>query len=500
MASRSQLLIVNTATSYLRVGVAFLVSMLLIPFILAKLGAEAYGLWALLFSVLGFFGLLDMGFATAVVKYVAETRGSGNVELRNRILSSVTLVYFILATLAAIAMVVLASRFSEVFAIPSSQKENLVAVLWLLALRAVILNLPLSIFRGLLFGEQRIYLINAVSIFSNVLYAGLVWWTLEQGGGLLALAWSSLIAMLLEHFLYVILSFLTVPKVRLSWHLVDMAVLRQVASFSGYQLMTDISSLVLLQVDLLLVQWFLGLESVALYAVALRISTHVFYLSKQFVNVLSPLVAEYKGKGRERPIRELLIKGTRVALVPGVIIFLCAQVFADQAIAFWVGSSFLLSAQVLRLLLFAVMLGLPYLVAANVLAMTGRHRFTAWTSMASVLANIAFSVLLVKPMGLLGIAWGTVLARLLVDWTCVVWRCCQEYRVGALEYVISALAPAVLPGIFAYAVLVGFREFLAPQQLVWLLVDCVVAAFVYGAFFWRYCLEKETKELLWSMR
>lgn len=493
MLAQGRLLFFNTVTSYVKSASSLLVSLVLTPFILNHIGTEAYGLWALLFSVLGFFTLLDLGFATATVKYVAEMSGKGSIFLRNQIISTTAVAYFILAGISAGATAVLAYYFSSWFSIPAGFQQALVPLIWVLSLRTVILNLPLSLFRGVLFGEQRIYLVNLSAILSNIVYACLVYTVLNQGYGLVALAYSSLAAMLLEHMLYIVMAFLTVERLRISLALVDMKVLKKVASFSGFQLITDISSLVFMQVDLILIQYFLGLELVAIYSIALKISTHIFYLSKQFVNTLSPLIARYHGEERRSAIHEVLIKGTRIALVPGVIFSLCLYVFGDRAIEFWVGENFSLSAKVLSILMLVVLLCLPCLVAANVLAMTEFYRFSSLISIVSVLMNIFLSILLVKPLGIMGIAWGSVLSRFFVDCLFGITKACKEYTVSVQDYLLSGIFPALLPGIFMYALLVGFKEHSPPQNLFWLFIDCALAAAVYCALFWRYSLEDEIK-------
>ena len=45
-------------------------------YIIGQLGMETFGLWSLIFAVIGIFGLMDFGFATAAVKTVAEATGA----------------------------------------------------------------------------------------------------------------------------------------------------------------------------------------------------------------------------------------------------------------------------------------------------------------------------------------------------------------------------------------------------------------------------------------
>ena len=55
---------------------ATLVSGLVVtPIIVGALGTEQFGIWALIGSILGFIGLLDLGIGPSVIRFAAEQRG-----------------------------------------------------------------------------------------------------------------------------------------------------------------------------------------------------------------------------------------------------------------------------------------------------------------------------------------------------------------------------------------------------------------------------------------
>ena len=85
--------ILNIGSNYLKTIVGMVVVFLLMPFTIHMIGKEMFGLWSLIFSVVGLFGLMDFGFATAAVKYVAERTGAGDTEGRNSILSTLLVIY-----------------------------------------------------------------------------------------------------------------------------------------------------------------------------------------------------------------------------------------------------------------------------------------------------------------------------------------------------------------------------------------------------------------------
>ena len=121
---------------------------------------------------------------------------------RNRILSTLAAVYLAIAAASAVCIVVLSALFGRMFDIPAAEHQKATALLWILAVRFVLLALPLGLFRNALYGEQRIYLINFIQVVATAAYAIGSWLALQQGYGVLALAWVNLAAMLLEYLGY----------------------------------------------------------------------------------------------------------------------------------------------------------------------------------------------------------------------------------------------------------------------------------------------------------
>ena len=80
--------LVNVLSNY---GVFFftaVASFFLSPFIVHRLGNETYGTWALLVSLVGYLGLLDLGVRGAVTRFIANTHASGDHDASSRYAST----------------------------------------------------------------------------------------------------------------------------------------------------------------------------------------------------------------------------------------------------------------------------------------------------------------------------------------------------------------------------------------------------------------------------
>src|ERR1700724_1537058 len=70
----------NVSSNWFSLGINVVVGLLLTPFILHRLGDTANGLWVIIFSVTGYYGLFDLGIRSSIVRYVSKFTATGDRE------------------------------------------------------------------------------------------------------------------------------------------------------------------------------------------------------------------------------------------------------------------------------------------------------------------------------------------------------------------------------------------------------------------------------------
>ena len=99
----------------------------------------------------------------------------------------------------------------------------------------------------------------------------------------------------------------------------------------------------------------------------------------------------------------------------------------------------------MRLLVLSMILTVPQMVVFGLLTYSDRHQLPARASVVAAICNVLFSLLLVRPLGLAGVALGTLLATLLVDVLYVLREGTAAFDVAFGELLSKALAPTLLP-------------------------------------------------------
>lgn len=488
--------LLNASSGYVRLAVTAATIFCLTPIIIDTVGRSHYGLWSLVFAVSGVVGLLDFGMLTCAVKYVGDAKGRGDPHDRDRIVSTIAATYVVLTVIALIAVAGLAFVFNRLFAIPAQQQSIALVLVWVIGVRVVLVSLPLALFRGILFGEQEITVINLAQAISVVVYGMASWIALRSGHGVIALAWINMIVAMVEHAAYIVWTYRVVPSLRIAPSLVSWTLSREILAFGATQLVVNMASLVRVRSDLLIVKLFLPLSAVGVYAVALKVAEQLHFLVKQGLNVVAPLVAELHGAGERDKIRFILLHVGKYAIAPAAALAVASVALGHDAIVAWVGPEFAGAAPLLAILLTATAFAMMEMTASSVLAMTGYHRPASRAVALSAVVNVAVSIILVPRYGLLGIATGALVAAVTVDTVVLPRLACRLHQIDYGRYV-ATIALAILPPAAAeYAFLTAARTWFQPRSLGSIAFLGGTGLLLYGLVFWHFSVPKSEKSLL----
>lgn len=470
--------IINIVSSYFKTLIGMVVVFFLTPFIISHIGMEMFGLWALIFAIVSIFGLMDFGFATAAVKYVAEHVGSGDMEGRNRILSTLFVVYSCIGLLCILIVAIVAGPASSQFDLTPAQQGYFTEIVWLLGM-VVAIGFPAGLFKAALVGSGRMYIVSMVELSMLLTNAALIVWLLSDGYGLRGLAWATAATMLGTLLLLIPLAYRLLPDMHISFRLFSIDRVRSLMSFSVYAFIANVAMLVILRIDPIVVGMFMSLSAIAVYAIAVKISEYTYSLNKQFSNALMPLVSQSHGAGDLHIIRKVLMDGTRFLMGVSLPFILLLYYYAADIIVLWVGHEFDDSIPLLRVLLIAIFFSATQLNVANVLGMTGFHRFVAFSMAASAAVNLCLSVVLIQFWGLYGVALATLVAAFVIETIIMIPRACREQGISAWIFFKDGIFPAI-PAVFPMlGVAFLFNLYMPTNSLMLIALEGVTSFLVY---------------------
>ncbi|MCG8455193.1 MAG: hypothetical protein MI919_02860 [Holophagales bacterium] len=427
-----------------------------VPWMVRELGAVGYGLWIFAWSFFGLVGVFDLGFGTAAVKVVAEARGGERVEERNRRLSTISAILIAWSVVSLPGIFWLAEVAVRLADLPATEESAAFTVMLLLGIRLITLGMPLSLFRGILYGGSEIVRLSLVQAAASVLLAATTLTVLFLGAELQAVAMAHLSVMLLEHLVMAMIAFRRIPSLRLSWRLVDLKTVPEMTSLSFAFFLSGLAGAVLLRTDPLIVQLGASLLAVAAYGLAQKLIEMATAVVKQVTNLMAPRAARLELQ-RPEDLRPTLVAGLRLGLGGAGLVALPLALLAEPLLRLWLGEVPGDAESLLGILALSLFVSGPQLGAAGVLAMSGSHHVMGRLALLSAVSNVGLSLLFVGVYGVHGVAVATLIVTLVFDAGIVPILAARRVGTTVLALWAEVLAPLCLPGIVWLSSLVALR-------------------------------------------
>lgn len=444
--NRSRYIFRNTVSSYARDVVDTIVFLALIPFIIYRLGAESFGLWSLIWSFLALFELADLGFGASVIKYVADARGRDDSAGLKKIVCTLFWIYVVLGVVVMIGVAASLLFFNSLFQIPAGQRDAAQATLLILGFRSS-LYLPLGLYRGVLVGYQKMSVANWYKALASVLYllATLAFLTFFPDIRVLALI--NMITGILPMFAMAIHTKRVAPYLSVHPRQFEWSLVKELSSFSIYFSLTQVARLIATRADAMVIKLFLPLELVGVYSVGMRLTDKANQFCSHLARALTPVYAELHGASERSDMRAAYYLGSKMTTAFATPLLLGLAMLAHPLILAWTGPDFGLSATVCQWLVAATAISLIHLNSVNLMGMAGYQRYAAFSLVSVQVLNLVLSVIMIGPLGIVGVAMATFIAYTPVYMTLI------QQRVGGIlerpfwEYYRRAVLPSFVPGL-----------------------------------------------------
>jgi O-antigen/teichoic acid export membrane protein len=179
--------------------------------------------------------------------------------------------------------------------------------------------------------------------------------------------------------------------------------------------MNNVVAMIHLQLDKLIINYFLGVNSLALYDIAHRLVFFLWGLCGSFVAPVMPAISKIHascGIEKSKEVFQTIFKYTSLIICP---IFLFVSVFANTLIVAWLGNGYENAVSVLRVLSLAYMINILCGPVTSVLAGIGSYKVSFYGSAVASVATILFCPILSAKFGILGCAIGILIAFILAD-------------------------------------------------------------------------------------
>jgi O-antigen/teichoic acid export membrane protein len=413
MASKKRFAI-NVVMNWVAMATGMVVPFFLTPFVVRHLGPLAYGVWILAVSTVSYLNLLDLGLRSAIVRFVSKNATAGKILEAQKAIGAALWFRFGMAVVVCLLSIVLAVAFPHLFKVPHDlQRAGQITVL--LCAMGVAMGLVSGVFGAVLSGINRFDVTSSISVSQTLARALGVLLILRSGHGLVTLAYWEFAIGLVGSIVTWGAAVKTYPPCHLRLSRPDIATLRMIWSYSFKTFIIIIAVQIVFYTDNIVVGAFLSVGAVTLYSIAGSLAMYSGQVSSAMGATFIPMASGLDAAGKTKDLQKLLLRGTQAALglmLPiGITLLLRGKTF----IGLWMGPQYSeTSGTVLQILLISQFFTIANSTGGQIAYGVDKHKSVAKWSAIEAAFNLSLSLVLVKTIGLYGVAWGTSISMAII--------------------------------------------------------------------------------------
>jgi len=308
---------------------------------------------------------------------------------------------------------------------------------------------------------------------------------LYLGWGIKGLALSGGISCIITSTLYIYASKRVAPYLAFNPLLFNYKTLKEIWGFSMYSAMSNAVLLVQLQLDKLIINYFVGVKYLALYDIAYRLAFFVWGLCGSFAAPIMPAMSNIyacEGIDKLKDVFQVIYKYTSLIICP---LFLFVSFFANKLIVSWLGIGYENAIPVLRILSIAYMLSLLSGYGGTILTGMGLYKSPFYAGCIAALATALFCSMLTIYFNILGCAIGIMIAYILANIVIFI----QLQKVFDTTFVVRTLynslrLPVVLSTFIFFITNMLIGSFFG-NKYIELILSCISLLIVYGLVIYK---------------
>jgi O-antigen/teichoic acid export membrane protein len=407
----------NTGWNLLGLVLPLLAALFAVPLLIRQIGDAGFGALSLIWVVIGYFSLFDLGLGRALTKFVAELAARQESNALDVLCSTSILLALGLGVAGALFVYVVAW-----FIVPYSdlpQAAIVESAIWVaLCIPVIVLT---AVFRGILEGFQCFRLLSLIR--------GPVGALMFFVPAIVTLVWPTLLAAVVATVMMRLLSLLlhwlpTVSRVGISLALVRSVWVKPLFHFGGWLTVSNVVGPVIVYVDRFVIGSALGAALLAYYAAPFELVSRLLMVPAALTAVLFPMLSQMRQDSPDQSVflRRKAEKVLVALMVPALVVGL---LLAGPFLGWWLSEDFReQSTLVLQVLLVGFTANAVAQITFTAMQSHGQTRLTATMHLIELPIYVMTLLWLVEHYGIVGAACGWT-ARAVIDWVIMslfLWR------------------------------------------------------------------------------
>lgn len=382
--------------------------------VISLMPRELAGVWLLFWSFGSYLAFFDLGIGPTLSREIAFLNAD-----KDRLPAIADLAATCLRIYLGVAALLLAAAVLAGWILLPTLKLQTISsgdalLAWGLFAAGACVNLLGNLSFAVLTGEGQVATERLTRAFGMLLWLALSSYALMAGHGLTGVALAWLINACLGRALAVAVVKLRVRGLSLSRGRWRTDVARRLAHPSARWALTQLGALLILQTANVLIAWNLGPAAIPSYEAAARVIMAVGTIALLSTNASVPFYSRAFAANDIAGLRNLLYRNVQQGLLTMAAAIAVLGAFAPELFSTWLGHGNFVGYAVLMAMAVMMTLETHHVAHASLTMASGHIPFVRMALVSGAL-NLVFSLVLVRWLGLLGIALGTMAAQMLTN-------------------------------------------------------------------------------------
>jgi O-antigen/teichoic acid export membrane protein len=478
--SRSSVILRNVASNWVGFALNAAVTLALTPYILRELGTARYGIWILTSSLIGYYGLLDLGFRAGVTQYLTRYLAVGDYVKASECISSAVAVLGSLGCgmfLLSLGAAYLAPR---VFDLPPGMEREAFWCILVVGCSSAI-QFGLQPFTSVFTATQRFDLASLIGVATRLMTAGAIVFSLRSGWGLIGVSASTCLVSAVDYVVRWRVARRLAPELEVAPRHSSWKRVREIGAFGAWNFLVSMNGFVYQHVPNLIIGSTMPIAAVGHYALATGLTRQLNSVLSPVPQVLYPAATELHVRGDHSGLERLYHDGSRLMLLVLTTVALPAFFWAGDFYRLWIGDRYLgggmfTSVAVLfQILVISVFTSYSSSIANQILIGAGRVRTVATALICGSFLNLTISLLAIRHYGLAAVAAATTGASVVIDLVAMPLLLQGILGLSAAKFVRHACARPVAVGLLQALLIMLVRLSGRPEHWAQLIAQGMVA-------------------------
>jgi len=467
---------------------------IVMPYVIHYLGDRTYGVWVLIGTLLGYFGMLDIGLSRAVMRFVSQALGRNDRAEADRWINAGFFTFLLLALLGIGLSFVVWFVVGRTVSDPS--ESEILRRACFIATFAFSISLPSRCFQGILSAHIRQDVINYIQMGITVFRSAGILVAVYFGGSFILLVMIAASATLLSSSIVVFMAFRVHGHIHIGIHFLREVDYRKFFQYAMSTFVSQIADILRFKTAPFIIAPILGIAAVTPFAIAERICNMAGGVCSGMLNNLTPGFSNLEGSGGVEgniTLRRAYFFAYKISCYIGVFVIGMALMFSRVFIIRWLGQEYTSVCNLANIMLMGVVCAIIQIPTICLLFSVSKQTFYAISNSFQAIMTVALAIILIFPFGLFGVAVAIASMTFFVKLFIQPFGATSVFSMSIMRYHVSHTLPNVfLPILFLGIFYYTSRGFIAPYYgRIFIIGSIAMALFSPLVFFFGFTKEEQ---------